>query len=281
MWRAWPVLLTVVALACELTEVTVPEGEPRVVVQAVLSVGAPQQIVVVERSLTGSVARDSGDPYVPPGEPRLPIDSATVILTHEGPSACASPVDTLRAQDTRGVYVTSDGFCDLVAGDRVQLWIETPDGTVVTGQTTVPGARWVSVRLSADSATASHQDFSLDRQRDTVRIAVDPILWRGLQVEMRESTQPDSLAVYLFTDTLGVALPGNLINPFEGDTGKPVFEVGKWYNLTVAVVDSNYFDFVRSASDPITGRGFLNHLEGGIGVFGSVAPYRFGIHVVR
>jgi hypothetical protein len=90
------------------------------------------------------------------------------------------------------------------------------------------------------------------------------------------------VAVYLFTDTLGVALPGDLVNPFEGgDAGRPVFGVGREYSLTVAVTDTNYYDFVRSRSDPFTGRGFLNHLEGGIGVFGSVAAYRYVLRVVR
>jgi hypothetical protein len=40
----------------------------------------------------------------------------------------------------------------------------------------------------------------------------------------------------------------------------------------VAAADRNYFDFARSANDRFTGRGFINHLEGGIGVFGSMDP---------
>jgi hypothetical protein len=267
--------------ACKLTEVTVPEGEPRVVVQAVLSVGAAQQFVVVERSLTGSVSRESVDDNVPPGEPRIPIAGATVTLTHEGPSACSPATDTLQPYRARGgIYVTST-FCRLQAGDRVRLRVETPDSVVVTGATVIPGARHVSVRLSTDSATVEGDTLQMDRLRDTLHIAVDPVLARALQVEVRRLDDPDEIAVFLFTDTLGVALPGNLYNPFEGDSGKPVFEVGVTYTLTVAVTDSNYFDFVRSFSDPIRGRGFLNRLDGGIGVFGSVAAYRYGLRVVR
>jgi len=123
--------------------------------------------------------------------------------------------------------------------------------------------------------------LDLDRLRDTIRIGVDPIFARALQVEVRRRDDPDSLKVYLFTDTLGVALPGDLFNPFEGDSGRPVFEVGREYVLAVALADSNYYDFVRSRSDPFTGRGFLNHLDGGIGVFGSVATYRYYLRVVR
>jgi hypothetical protein len=47
------------------------------------------------------------------------------------------------------------------------------------------------------------------------------------------------------------------------------------------VTDTNYYDFVRSRSDPFTGRGFLNHLEGGIGVFGSVEAHTYYLRVIK
>ncbi|MDH5198652.1 MAG: DUF4249 domain-containing protein, partial [Gemmatimonadota bacterium] len=260
--------------------VTIPEGEPRVIVQAVLSARRTDQFVVVERSLTG-VTGGSTPNSVPPDEPRLPIAGAVVILTHRGPSSCTPASDTLNPRSSgSGIYETS-GFCPLTPGDRVDLRVVTPEGDVVTGSTTVPGARTVSVRLAADSATGEGDLLQLDLQRDTIRIAVDPILARALQVEVRWREEPDSLVVYLVTDSLGIALPADLYNPFAGDSGKPVFEVGREYTLGVAVTDTNYYDFVRSRSDPFTGRGFLNRLEGGIGVFGSVETYRYYLRVVR
>jgi hypothetical protein len=265
--------------ACELTEVTIPEGEPIVVVHAVLSARRSDQFVVVERSLTGG-ATGSAPTSIPPDEPRLPIGGATVTLAHEGPSACAGRTDTLRQTAAgSGIYRTS--FCPLEPEDVVRLRVATPEGEVVTGSTTIPGARAVSVRLATDSARSEGQVLQLDRQRDTIRIGVDAILARALQVEVRWREEPDSLVFYLPTDTLGVAIPADLFNPFAGDSGKPVFEVGREYALGVAVTDSNYYDFVRSRSDPFTGRGFLNRLDGGIGVFGSVATYRYYLRVVR
>lgn len=274
-------LIAAAAAACELTEVTVPAGEPRVIVQAVLSARDTTQFVLVERSLTGTIGVDTTSEAIPPGEPRIPIPNAVVTFTHEGPSACASATDTLRPRtDGSGLYVT-DTFCALAPGDRVRLRVVTPEGDVVTGTTVVPGANAVSLRLSADSATAEGQVLDLDRQRDTIRIAVDGVFARAMQVEVRWLDDPDTVAVYLFTDTLGVALPADLFNPFEGDSGQPVFEIGREYAIAIAVTDSNYYDFVRSRSDPFTGRGFLNRLEGGIGVFGSVATWRYGLRVVR
>ena len=281
--RLGPVLpvLAILLSACELTEVTIAEGDPRVIVQAVLSAGADEQFVIVERSLTGEVPANWTADAVPPGEPRIPITGATVTLVHEGPSSCAAATDTLTPREAgSGVYVTST-FCALEPQDRVRLTVVTPDGDVVTGTTTVPGARSVSVRLATDSASAVGQVLELDRERDTIRVGVDAILARAMQLEVRWRDDPDEVAVFLVSDSLGLALPGDLFNPFEGDSGKPVFEVGVEYSLTVAVTDTNYYDFVRSRSDPFTGRGFLNHLEGGIGVFGSVAAYTYYLRVVR
>ena len=114
-------------------------------------------------------------------------------------------------------------------------------------------------------------------QADSVKYGIA----RALQVEVRWREEPDSLVVYLVTDSLGIALPADLYNPFAGDSGRPVFEVGREYTLGVAVTDTNYYDYVRSRSDPFTGRGFLNRLDGGIGVFGSVETYRYYLRVVR
>jgi len=267
--------------ACELTEVTIPEGTPIVIVQAVLSARRSDQFVVVERSLTGAPRSDYVQyPSIPPGEPREPIGGATVVLTHEGPSLCATPADTLTAaSDTSGIYRTFT-FCALAPGDRVSLRVVTPSGEVVTGSTVIPGARDVSVRVNA-ATVGETRVVDLDRTRDTLRIAVDPILARAMQVEIRWRNEPDSLVFYVPTDTLGLAIPADLYNPFAGDSGQYVFEVGQEYALGISVTDTNYYDFVRSRSDPFTGRGFINHLEGGVGVFGSVATYVYYLRVVR
>lgn len=278
-----PVLpvLSVLLASCELTEVTVAEGDRRVIVQAVLSAGVDEQFVIVEQSLTGEIPANTTEDAVPPGEPRIPVLGATVTLVHEGPSACTAPSDTLAQRESgSGIYVTST-FCALEPQDRVRLTVVTPDGEIITGTTTVPGAHSVSVLLATDSASAVGQVLELDRERDTIRVGIDAILARAMQLEVRWRDDPDEIAVYLVSDSLGVALPGDLFNPFEGDSGEPVFEVGRAYSLTVAVTDTNYYDFVRSRSDPFTGRGFLNHLEGGIGVFGSVAAFTYYLRVVR
>ncbi|MCH7874231.1 MAG: DUF4249 family protein [Gemmatimonadetes bacterium] len=275
-------------LGCELTEVTVPSGEPTVIVQSVLNTTRPIQFVIVERALTGVQVPGHSGVLLPPAEPGLPVSGATVTMMHLDPSTCPGTTVPLSPRsDTSGMYTTAS-LCPLRAGDRVRLRVETPDGRIVTGTTRVPGAEAVSVLVGGDSAEFEFQELELHRERDTLRIAVEPILARALQIEVRREDQQDvrpedredEIAVFFFTDTLGVALAGNLINPFAGDSGETVFRAGRAYLLSVSVTDSNYYDFIRSRSDPFTGRGFINHLEGGVGVFGSVETRTYVLRVV-
>jgi hypothetical protein len=289
------------ALGCELKEITVPQGEPVVVVHAVLNVEEPTQFVILEYSLTG---RDQGflyssglTPPGPAGEGR-PIEGATVTLTHWNPGDCPTPRVFLTEQPPvpfgdgseggalapSGTYVTGD-LCPLAPGDRVDLRVETRAGEVVTGQTVIPGAQSIDVRTGLAA-----ENLELHRGTDSIRIDVDPIAARALILELgRDLTRtpdvyPGSLLLgqlfTLATDTMGVVLAGDLISFDDEDDGEAVFRGGRYYTLTVAVADTNYFDFVRSFSDPLTGRGFINHLDGGIGVFGSVLTSHNDIRVI-
>jgi hypothetical protein len=48
-----------------------------------------------------------------------------------------------------------------------------------------------------------------------------------------------------------------------------VFIPGFRQRVSVAAVDTNYFDYYRTRNDPFTGAGIINRLDGGIGVFGA------------
>jgi hypothetical protein len=159
-------------------------------------------------------------------------------------------------------------ICRPEPGERLFLRVETPAGEVVTSATTVPGASGRTV--TAGSLVPNGGAWVLDREQDTLAISVTPNYGKALQVEVRNAARPDDLAFFFFTDTMALRFPGNLVNPFEGDDGESIFRAGRLYMLAVALTDSNYYDFLRSRSDPLTGRGFINHLTGGIGVFGSV-----------
>ena len=269
--------------ACELTEVTVAPGTKIVVVQSVISRTDSIQFVVVEYSQAGQAFHGFSYPRIPPGSPRAPISGARVTIEHAG-GGCAGMVDTLieqspidQAGQATGTY--TGPVCRPEPGEQILLRVETPAGEVVTGATVVPGAAARDVSAGGLAAPAGGTG-TLDRTRDTLGIDVTPISGKALQVELRNSANREDLAIYAYTDTLGLKFPANLVNPFEGDDGESVFRAGRYYALAVALTDENYYDFLRSRSDPFTGRGFINHLTGGIGVFGSVETERYRLRVV-
>lgn len=261
--------------ACELTEVTVAPGQRVVVVQSVIDRNRASQLVIVEYSETGDAPGDTGFTVMGPGIPRIPIGGARVTIEHVGNGACAGVIDTLpevprRGGGASGLYGGS--VCLPQPGQQLSLRVETPTGELVTGSTTVPGASTRQVTWG-DSA-------AFNRALDTLAIGVTAVSGQALQVEARNSADLNDLTFFALTDTLGMTVAGNLVNPFEGDSGQTVFRAGRDYTLAVALTDSNYYDFVRSRSDPFTGRGFINHLAGGIGVFGSVETAEYDLHVV-
>ncbi len=284
------VFLGTALTACELTKVTVPSGESVVVVHSVLSVGQTTQFVILERSLTGGVNNLVSAGLVPPAPAGAgtPIEGATVTLTHTDPRGCATPtvqlverpiVDLGFGPLPSGTYVTTD-LCTLEPGDRIDLRVQTVQGDVVTGSTIVPGARSVAVRVGEGITNTT-----LRRRTDSLRIDVDPIAARALALEVgrdpsRTPNPSFGNVLTLATDTMGVTLAGDLITFDNDDDGEAVFKPGRYYTLSVAVTDTNYFDFVRSFSDPLTGRGFINHLDGGVGVFGSVLTSNHDIGVI-
>jgi hypothetical protein len=277
-------VLLVGSTGCKLSEeLAAPPGVPTVIVQMVLNTEAPVQMLLLERS-DGATSR-------------VPLRGATVRLTHLSPDAsCARPTVTLtEATDTiiygdegelRRVYRTRE-LCALRAGDKVALRVETPQGELVTGTTQIPGANRLLVKAGRVSALAP-QLLALDRTRDSIQVELDPRFARGLQIValrkggnlLKDSRGPPTSPVLdITTDTLHATLPGSLRNPFQEADERTVFRAGADYLLSFAPTDVNYFDFVRSGADPFTARGFINHLSGGIGVFGSVAPQTYEVRV--
>ena len=271
-----------VFLACELDEITIPQPQPVVVVHSVIDVGQPMQFVILEQSLTGRSSEHYSSGPVPPapaGE-GIPIEGAYVTLTYHGAGSCEQPTVVLQEQPpvelgglgvvASGTYVTGE-LCPVAPGDSVELHVEALNGEVVRGVTVIPGAR------SIDVYTRSEQGdyLTLDHGADSVWIDIDPIAGRALVFELSRDPlrTPDAYGGTHFTlasDTMSMVLAGDLITFGDVDEGEAVFRPGTYMTLTVAVADTNYYDFERSFSNPLTGRGFINHLDGGIGVFGSV-----------
>lgn len=283
--HSWSLVLLLAAAGCQLTEKTVAPGESVVVAQSIISRTRPEQWVLLEYSLAGDVPRGPTGSFAPPQSPRLPISGASITVERHGFAPLDGSVDTLTEAPivtpgavASGVYTWQPAIA-YQPGEHLQLRIQTPAGEVVSGSTVVPGASAYHIRVGGTEAAHAFQELPLDRLADTLHVGIDPAPGRAMQVEVRNADNQDDLSVFAFTDSLGIAFAGNLINPFEGDSGTVVFRAGREYLLTVALTDTNYYDFVRTRSDPLTGRGFLNHLEGGLGVFGAVEAQSWVLHV--
>ncbi len=278
--------LSVLAVACELQEITVPDGEPVIVVQAVLRPDLPDQFIIVERSLTGVTQSPVSGP-IPPGAPRTPVSGAAVSVANlDYPNdPCGNPVlfteQTFQGETSvPGVYLAPTGCPNMRPGDLLVLRVETLQGDTVSGTTRVPGLTSVELTAGGDPVVFGSAAFTFNRDRDTLRIAAQPTASRVLQVEVRRArlgtprftpTRVNSdVSLRLFVDTTAVTLPGDLLHIFERGAGQDVFRGGRLSLLVVGAADSNYYDFVRSSNSEFSGRGFINHLVGGIGVFGSL-----------
>jgi hypothetical protein len=280
---ALPGALALAALAalaaCDLGEETVAPGRDRPVVHAVLDpfTGLTYEMLL-ERTLTGRVtvsngaALDSLDAIA--SAEGVPISGARVELRDTAGLVAVGVEDAAARADGkgRGVYrfqnrippIVVPGAGNemlLVRGRRYTLHVTTPEEVLVTGTTTIPFTRIVPDTMPVRV---------FDRERDSY-----PFTWPRAEAVHRYAVQIQSPfgPFEIFTPDSSMDLDGGLRNPLA-DQLPPVFVPGFLQTVQVLAVDTNYFDYYRSANDPFTGTGIINHLDGGRGVFGSVVAIR-------
>lgn len=279
MRRRPPVLAMVLLAAvagCEFDRTTIPTGQTRPVVHAVLDPGAYEHVVLVERTLTGtvtidgSVAFDPDDPIVTGGG--VPVSGAVVeIIDDQGNRALPREDLTVRGDGKgAGVYRFVNGrapapgpgdppsppiFIIIGRGREYLLRVTTPEGRLVTGRTRIP-----DTYPAADSATRT-----FDRDRDTLAIS-----WRLVPDAKRYALRVDTPfgPFFLFAEDTSLRLPGRMQNLFARDFPR-VFVPGFRQRIVLGAVDQNFFDYYRSRNDQFRGAGLINHLDGGTGLFGS------------
>ena len=187
------VLLTIVTAGCELEEIVVPEGEPIILVQAVMRPDESFQWILVEESLTGGIRNFTG-PFIPGDTPDVPVVGATVTVTNTsvGSDPCgastvfletAAPGTSLRSD---GVYWSPADCPTLGPGDVVELRVEY-DGEVVTGRTTIPAADEMRLRtaVGGESVVLRGPPLLFNRDIDTLIAEVDASSGRAVQIEIR------------------------------------------------------------------------------------------------
>ena len=268
------IVATAVASACQFDATSVPAGRERPVVHAVLNPWASEQVVLLERTLTGRVTVKKDQPYdrdnpiVTAGG--VPISSARVVIyTAAGDSAVAIE-DLVSRGEGPGVYRIGNSSVPREAGSRplptlpivsggsYRLRITTPTGDTITGETTLP---------MTQSVAPTEGTRFFNRDHDVLTLFWDPVPRAQRYLIRIESPWGP---MFLFTDALEARLPGSLRNVFQQNLPS-VFLPGFRSRVSVAAIDANYFDYFRSANDPFTGTGLISHLEGAIGVFGSMS----------
>ena len=285
--RRLVVLATVVLVpaACALDEVgTEPlgPGTPRAVVHAVLDPSRYSQILLLEEMLTGresvtvearfdtlDIVRSGGG---------VPISGARVVVTSlDGGDSAVLGEEISRVGGGRGagmyrfVNATADDGDTALAldfGGRYSLRIETQDGRVITGETRIPAPGGVAVAPIL---------AQFNRDVDSFFVTWDEVP-AAARFEIRIDAPRGPFSQ--FVDSTEYLVSGTLRNPALRELPH-VFLPGFQQALAVFAVDSNYWGYYRTRGDTLSGRGRIERLRGGSGVFGAAVPIRRRLLHVR
>lgn len=247
--------LLVAALAgCELGKTTIPLADPELVVHAILNPTFQTQTILLEESLTGKATTDTAfdpnNPVVTGGG--VPITGAVVEITAPNGTVYTFAERKIGGAST-GIYA---GQMQVDPGSRYDLRI-TALGKTLTGSTLVP--------ISHPPVGTPLVPFNRDHQAVNLPIT-DVSLARAYWVRIEAPVA----AFSVFTTDREVAISGEVRNVYTDDLLR-VFFPGFQQAMTVAAVDTNLFDYYRSGNDPFSGTGLITHLQGGLGLFGSIA----------
>lgn len=258
-------MLAVVLLlvtACDIEEVAVPSTESRVALHSVLSATAADQVVLLERTRSGSAASfDLAGTLV--SEALAETDAVVELTTPTGQTLVAREDKSLPENKGQGggIYRFALPGGSMQRNGTYTLVARTARGEVLAATTSVPGG--------VEAPVAEARRF--DRASDTMTIA-----WpaapgaRSYLVRIETPYGPRSF----FTDSTSVRLAGELRNT-EVISLPRVFIPGFPQAVTVSAVDSNYYDWYRTHNQRLSGTGLINRVSGGIGVFGSLVRLRF------
>ncbi|MEO9034901.1 MAG: DUF4249 family protein [Gemmatimonadaceae bacterium] len=245
----------------------VPKTAAGIVVHSVLNPSAANQVVLLERTLSGAVdikdtPFDGTDPIASAGG--IPISGATVDIVDPSGRSFRGVEDltVLKNGKGGGVYRFPISGAALVLGGRYQLKIHTTQGEDASGFTRIP---------RADVRSSGALTRTMNRDHDTLFVAWAAAGGRAYAVRIESPFGP----FFLFTDSTRFGFTGELRNIFSGDLQR-VFIPGFRQDMLVATVDSNFYDYYRTTNDPFTGSGIINRITGGLGIFGAMVPLTSG-----
>jgi hypothetical protein len=252
--------------ACEIEKASIPRTASLVAVHGVLSASASSQVILLERTRSGSVQLisppfDLSDPVM--SDEGIAESGATISLQTPGGHTFFGREDAIVRGDSkgRGIYRFEMPGAALERNGTYRLSVFTRKGELLSAETIVPGGE-----------PALNPELRVfDRSRDTLMYEWSPSPGaRSYFVRIDTPFGPRSF----FTDSTRVRLTGQLRN-VDVDALPHVFIPGFPQAITVSAVDSNYYDWYRTHNDALSGRGLINRVHGGLGVFGSLVRLRF------
>ena len=259
--------------SCDIGTVNVPSTTPGVVVHAVLNPSASSQVVLLERTLTGSItipdtgANRGADPIVSDGG--IPISGATVeIIDSTGRTVRGiEDATTNTSHQGLGVYRVQIPGSSLVLGGRYRLHVRTAQGEELTASTRIP-------KPAVRSIGGLNRTFNVDHD-------VSIPQWQSVPGASSYFVRVETpFSPFLaFTDSTRFQFTGQLRNLFSEDL-RHVFQPGFRQDILIAAVDSNFYDYYRTGNDPFTGSGIINRVVGGIGLFGALVTVSSGTFTV-
>jgi hypothetical protein len=262
--RLLPLGALLLLTACEIEEVAIPRTEPKLAMHAVLSATAPVQVMLLERTRSGSV-----NLVAPPFELENPFvndegiaepGAVATIVTPAGQTVVGYE-DLTPGGSGAGVYRFAIPGDLLERNAPYQLTVLTTKGERLVAGTSVP-----------DGVAATYRDLrTFDRGGDAIHLG-----WAraaGARAYMVRIETPYGPRTFFTQDTT-VRLAGDLRNT-DASSLPHVFIPGFPQAVTVSAVDSNFYDWFRTHNDELSGTGLINRVEGGLGVFGSLVRLRF------
>jgi hypothetical protein len=249
---------------CELAETTVPSGSPRLVVHAVLSPTAANQVLLLERTWDGSTeiwktgrAPNPSDP-IGTGGGYGEVLAEIEVIRPDGSVVRATEARFVNTIYGAGLYFLNIPSSSLTNGGSYQLRVRSSIGEELAAETTLP----------VFPPNVTNDLVTFDRQRDTLVLTWPPLAAAPAYHVVIDGPYGQTS---FFTDSSHLRLTGSLRN--VSVEGLPrVFQPGFTQSLTIAAIDSNYYGYFRSSNHSQTGMGLVNRVRGGFGVFGASAP---------
>ena len=257
--------------ACEIEKAAIPQTAPQLALHGVLSPSAPSQVVLLERTRHGAVEifAPSFELYPMAGDEGIAERGASMRLTTPDGTVLFALEDRATRGDGlgEGIYRFQLPGSALERGKSYRLTVRTSSGEELSAEASVPEGE---PAMGAEART-------FDRARDTV--VVEWPASPGARSYWVRIETPYGPRIF-FTDSTRIRLTGDLRNVDDDELNR-VFIPGFQQALTVSAVDSNFYDWYRSANDVFSGSGLIDRVEGGFGVFGGLVRLRFtDFHVV-